>query len=265
MSTEIPPVLLWGAVLPLAVVASVLFARLLARVLAAGGKAPAVPARPPEIGVAAGLVALLLHSAIHALTTPSQPIDATQLAAGACTYALFGGGVFALLHFREPGVLRRFRLHRPAWALLPAAAGLGVACVAPTLLCATLVERFFAPGAEPQSIVQFFAGAVARRDFAAIALTIGVAVVVAPVTEEVLFRGFLHGLLKRPAGTLPALVFNAALFAVVHGSQPAIAPLFLLGLLFGIAYEFTGSLLVPIVMHVIFNAAMIAWMFAATP
>ena len=66
------------------------------------------------------------------------------------------------------------------------------------------------------------------------------AVVIAPVTEEVVFRGLiLRGLLGRwrPAA---AILFSSALFALVH-FNPAQAPVaLLLGLLTGWLYDLAG-------------------------
>jgi membrane protease YdiL (CAAX protease family) len=54
---------------------------------------------------------------------------------------------------------------------------------------------------------------------------------------------------------LVAIIVTAVLFAAVHFPQPQSIPaIFLLALGLGYAYERTGSLVAPIVMHMIFNA-----------
>lgn len=79
--------------------------------------------------------------------------------------------------------------------------------------------------------------------------------VVAPIGEEVLFRGMLYTTLKRRvrAGSLIPLIVSALLFALIHASPLHLIPLFLMGLGFTIAYERTGSLWVPILMHAVNN------------
>jgi membrane protease YdiL (CAAX protease family) len=80
------------------------------------------------------------------------------------------------------------------------------------------------------------------------------AVLIAPVYEELLFRGHLQTLLRyflrRP---WPAILLSSAAFALVHPwwTQP---PIFFLALCLGYAYERTNNLWVPILIHALFNA-----------
>jgi CAAX protease family protein len=78
--------------------------------------------------------------------------------------------------------------------------------------------------------------------------------VVAPVAEEFIFRFFLYGVIRRYLGRSIGLIVSALLFAAVHVHLPSFAPLFALGICFTLAYEWSGSLLVSMTMHAIFNA-----------
>jgi membrane protease YdiL (CAAX protease family) len=89
------------------------------------------------------------------------------------------------------------------------------------------------------------------------------AVVIAPLAEEFFFRGFLYGVLKRYAGPLPALVFTGVVFAVIHLHVPSLLPLFILACVLTLAYEWSGSLLVPMTMHALFNAITLVGVFFA--
>ncbi len=80
------------------------------------------------------------------------------------------------------------------------------------------------------------------------------AVVVAPVTEELAFRGYLYGVMKRYIGAVPALVLSGILFALIHLNLPSFFPLLVLASVFALAYELSGSLLVPMTMHALFNS-----------
>jgi len=80
------------------------------------------------------------------------------------------------------------------------------------------------------------------------------AVIVAPLCEELLFRGLIYGTLKRYGERIYAALASSILFAVIHFHVPSLTPLFLLSIGFCIAYEITGCLWVPIVMHALFNA-----------
>jgi membrane protease YdiL (CAAX protease family) len=84
------------------------------------------------------------------------------------------------------------------------------------------------------------------------------AVTLAPVFEEFLFRGFAYPALKQRWGTWWALTAVSAVFALIHLHVPSLGPLFALAVGLGLAYELTGSLLVPITMHALFNAINVA-------
>lgn len=84
-------------------------------------------------------------------------------------------------------------------------------------------------------------------------LIIVIAVAIAPVAEEFFFRFLIYGVLKKYLGRGIAIVTSALLFGAVHAHLPSFAPLFVLGVCFTIAYEWSGSLLVSMTMHALFN------------
>jgi membrane protease YdiL (CAAX protease family) len=81
------------------------------------------------------------------------------------------------------------------------------------------------------------------------------AVVVAPLCEEVVFRGFLYPLAKRYAGMWAAMIFSAVVFAVAHSSVVAVLPLAVFGVVLAVLYERTRSIWAPIAVHALFNGA----------
>jgi membrane protease YdiL (CAAX protease family) len=89
-------------------------------------------------------------------------------------------------------------------------------------------------------------------------LMVFAAVVVAPICEEIIFRGHLHAVLKRYCGLWPAAVASSLVFACAHGNLTAALPLFLFGLLLVLLYEKTGSLWAPMFSHFLFNGATVA-------
>ena len=75
----------------------------------------------------------------------------------------------------------------------------------------------------------------------------------APVTEELLFRGIVQGELRKAMPEPVAIVLQAVMFAAYH-IQPVQASYALIpGLLLGIAYAWSRSIWVPIIMHMGFN------------
>lgn len=79
-------------------------------------------------------------------------------------------------------------------------------------------------------------------------------IVVAPVVEEIFFRGFVFAGLSRRYGWLKAALVSSALFAVIHFQPLAIMPIFVLGFVFAFLYQRSGSLWPAILMHVSTNA-----------
>lgn len=84
------------------------------------------------------------------------------------------------------------------------------------------------------------------------------AVAAAPLVEEVFFRGVFFPALARHRGIPAAVVLVSMLFAFIHGHPPAALPLFVVGTTLATAYLYTGSLLVPIFIHAIFNSVNLA-------
>jgi len=119
------------------------------------------------------------------------------------------------------------------------------------LLCDALTQRLFGGGSSKQNIVEFFSGS---RTIEQRIVIIVFAVAIAPVVEEFLFRFFIYGVLKRYFGRLLGVILSALLFAAAHAHFPSFAPLFVLGGCFAIAYEWSGSILVAMTMHSLFNS-----------
>jgi len=114
---------------------------------------------------------------------------------------------------------------------------------------------------EMQEIAKYILDAARQSDWSRFLLAAGVAALVAPVTEEFLFRGYFYGVLRRYVGVVPAMLFTSTLFAAIHMNGPVFLPLFVLAMCLTLAYEATGSLLVPMLMHALFNSVMLGTMF----
>jgi CAAX protease family protein len=96
------------------------------------------------------------------------------------------------------------------------------------------------------------------RDSANLFLFFLVGGIIAPVAEEVFFRGILYGFLRR-WGIAVALVLSTLVFSVSHGLGHGF-PLTQAvgGILFAVAYEIEKNLLVPITIHCLGNLAIFA-------
>ena len=97
-----------------------------------------------------------------------------------------------------------------------------------------------------------FSRTCAARDAPVITFSI-VVVVIAPIVEELLFRGLGYALLE-PFGQYPAIVLVALSFALVHGLIAGFAVIAVFGA--GLAYlrAKTGSIYPGMLLHASFNA-----------
>lgn len=101
------------------------------------------------------------------------------------------------------------------------------------------------------------------QDVLVIGLMAVAAVLVAPVAEEVVFRGYLYPASKRFCGPVGAVLFSSLIFAAAHGNVVALVPLFVLAVLLCAVFEFTGSLWACIAVHFLFNGATVAMQLLA--
>jgi hypothetical protein len=76
----------------------------------------------------------------------------------------------------------------------------------------------------------------------------------APVAEELLFRGVIYSSIKQIGYQRAAVAISSILFAAVHSSWALMLPFIVLALTLVWLYEKTGSLFAPMVLHASFNA-----------
>lgn len=86
-------------------------------------------------------------------------------------------------------------------------------------------------------------------------------ILVAPVAEEILFRGVLYPAIKQGGYPRTAMWGTAILWATVHLSLPVFLPLLVLGLALAYLYEKTNNLLAPITAHAVFNAINVTFLY----
>jgi membrane protease YdiL (CAAX protease family) len=86
--------------------------------------------------------------------------------------------------------------------------------------------------------------------------------VVAPIAEELLFRGVVYRWIAERFGMWTGLLVSSLIFSCVHGILALILPLFVVGCLLAWLYEKSGSVLPCIVMHGVFNGMMLLGLYA---
>jgi membrane protease YdiL (CAAX protease family) len=87
---------------------------------------------------------------------------------------------------------------------------------------------------------------------------VAMAVFVAPLVEETLFRGYLYPLFARSFGVAPAILLTGVLFGLMHGAQLGwtwglVTMLTLVGIVFTLVRARTGTVFASFMMHLGYN------------
>ena len=114
--------------------------------------------------------------------------------------------------------------------------------------CAMLVLHW--TGRDPLAIVQTPLPA-AKVDLAAYLVVGGC---IAPVAEELCFRGILYTYFRR-WGIIPALLGSTVIFVALHSTRALPLTQIVGGIVFAISYEYSRNLMVPMTIHALGNLA----------
>lgn len=80
--------------------------------------------------------------------------------------------------------------------------------------------------------------------------------IIAPIVEEFAFRGIIMTKLKKEYSSIVAIMISAILFGLIHimtGSILIVLFAIIGGIIFALSYEKTGTLFVPIIVHIVGN------------
>ncbi|MBQ7670513.1 MAG: CPBP family intramembrane metalloprotease [Clostridia bacterium] len=160
------------------------------------------------------------------------------LSAAVLVIYLFGMKVTRALRFDKPPAL---------WSVAPAFI-LGLAL---NFLCDTAIGLIPFPQSmiDRYNEVYSFLGSGSKvAEFVAIAL-------VGPVVEEIVFRGMAYGSMRSRMPKALAVIISSALFGAAHANMISFIFTFMLGVFLAIAFEFSDSLFIPVIIHVEFNAS----------
>jgi len=210
--------------------------------------------------VRAGVGALALFGAIAA--TALVPFGgATVALVVALLLATTEIGLALGLAPRAPGVLHADTLglvapgkwgRIPRWIGVTAAPFLGIVLLFLGFRLQSAIDAGLPP---PDAAIEAFVR------WPSAALTVALVAVVAPVAEELFFRGFLYGALSRGVGTVAAFVLTAFLFWAAHAPQDwgdpgALASLALVSVVLTTVRATTGSTALCILVHLTHNAVL---------
>jgi len=223
---------------------------------------------PPERYRGPGvLVLLLLVLVLASIITAPFSSDAAALLLGEGELTFLGAAALLVATQAALLLVSWFLVFRPgALAALPSLpgrdpvgairSGLGwgvVAWIGATAASAGVVWVLEQMGfdAEPQAAEQ----AIQLVDPWLVILAV---VILAPIAEEIFFRGVVFNAWLREGGPRWAFIGSSVVFAAIHVSVVALLPIFLLGLALAWIYQRTCNLLAPIAMHATVNGISVA-------
>lgn len=207
------------------------------------------------------IVVVLLILAFRAMAmsytgpSPDKTYTAASILQGSFLFVILAGALLLALGIRRAPFSELFGLNRLGSAAMAAWVLLGVvACIAITQGAAwlwkhhVLTPEWISTG--DQTLVRLL------RESPDLGLRLAIAIsacVLQPLTEEIIFRGYLYPAIKRHSDRPFAALVSAIVFAALHFHVPTLGPLFIFGLLLVMTYELSGSLWVPIGIHALFN------------
>ncbi len=109
-----------------------------------------------------------------------------------------------------------------------------------------------------QPIVEVF---MEEKETAVLWISTIFAAVFGPVAEEIFFRGFMYGAIRKTLGVFWGMVITAAVFSFLHAHIVGFLPIMALGILLAYLYEKTGSLVPSMMVHVFHNVGMVLLVF----
>jgi membrane protease YdiL (CAAX protease family) len=170
------------------------------------------------------------------------------------------GFVFvALLHLYLRKDNRYARIGLDRWSRLSFVKTFGLAAllIGVGMAANYVYSAYIVPDVKMQEQLRLIISAIPDNAVGQISLFLTV-VVVAPITEELAFRGILQNGLKNWMPVWLAIPLSAMVFSAAHADYYAFVPLAVMGMAFGILYHKTGSLRANIALHALNNAAALA-------
>lgn len=201
------------------------------------------------VGIAIAARGVDYGTAVRIVATDPLPLGAAQLAALGAVTSL---GVWLWTPAEQPAPALGLVATRRRFALVAALAG--VALQLPMVELTTLIARLW-PALVHTPEQDAMIETLTRVSSPLRAITVPFTfVVIAPVTEELLFRGLLLRSLRTRYGRAVAIGVTAVLFAVFHLDPQALVFATLIGIVLGVIADRARSIVPSIALHAGFNA-----------
>ena len=162
---------------------------------------------------------------------------------------------------RGPAFLADLGLDRPRPAVLALSSVMALAAIYPTSLLAELSLRIF----PPTEAWVLLANESLPQSSNEIVVAAATALLVAPLVEEIIFRGLLQRLVATYLGEGQGMIYAAAVFGVIHMQLWSLFGLIGVGLVLGFIFRATRSVTACILAHALHNAVSLSVMVGTGP
>lgn len=157
--------------------------------------------------------------------------------------------LYWLAFCRRKETLRHYAgLYAPKMGAMLCAFASGLLLHFLVIVCINLIEL-------PQTLMEQYDSGMEQMFEGSLALVLLTSLVIAPLVEEIVFRGALLKALQKSLNLPIAVLTSSALFALVHINPVQMGYAFVLGLILCILRLKSGSLWGCVAMHIAFNAA----------
>lgn len=126
----------------------------------------------------------------------------------------------------------------------------GVVTCSLMLAVSSILVQLFPQWATTQNVIETTLQVDSRWGLLASFLSVGI---MAPLCEEVLFRGYLYHAVRVKCGKWMSIIITSLLFAMVHGQWFQLFPLFMAGVFLNWFYVRSKSLIATVLMHSAWN------------
>lgn len=190
------------------------------------------------------------------LLATDNPLFYNTLSYGLVFCPLIALSAWAILRRHQRGVRELgLKLDNPGRTLLAGGVGSLAAMVASYGALGIILLLFYliagrAPGVTETEAVRSVSGLE-------VFLVVFTVVVLAPVFEELFFRGLLYPALRNRIGPKAAVVLDGFIFGVLHFQPLFTISLILVGIILAYLYERTESLVAPMLAHALYNGIVI--------
>lgn len=128
-----------------------------------------------------------------------------------------------------------------------------------TMAASLAIFMYFPIDTDPQLVNDIFGLAISPKEKIIIFIA---AVIIAPLTEEVYFRGFLYRALRNRYSQGMAISISSVIFSALHFDFYRFVPLFIAGVILNHIYDRYQNIILPIIAHGVWNAIMILTLFS---